>query len=163
MQFDTIFALWLVKWRWWNNSLNNIYVSPFLFFILLVRLNWQVYCRDSFQLPNFPINSVFVILFHFQERKKAQQSSRLSRCYRGSPSLNPLHRVYWIINVFSQYCLAHASKQSFIWELFHLLSKAFYFFTYEIIHITESTAKLCRFEKYWIKHYGNRLGVFFIL
>ena len=106
--------------------MNNIYVSPFLFFVLLVRLNWQVYCRDSFQLPNFPINSVFVILFHFQERKKAQQSSRLSRCYRGSPSLNPLHRVYWIINVFSQYCLAHASKQSFIWELFHLLSKAFF-------------------------------------
>ena len=128
--------------------MNNIYVPPFLFFVLLVRLNWQVYCRDSFQLPNFPINSVFVILFHFQERKKAQQSSRLSWCYRGSPSLNPLHRVYWIINVFSQYCLAHASKQSFIWELFHLLSKAFYFFTYEIIHITESTAKLCRFEKY---------------
>ena len=128
--------------------MNNIYVSPFLFFVLLVRLNWQVYCRDSFQLPNFPINSVFVILFHFQERKKYQQSCRLSRCYRGSPSLNPLHRVYWIINVFSKYCLAHASKQSFIWELFHLLSKAFYFFTYEIIHITESTAKLCRFEKY---------------
>ena len=35
----------------------------------------------------------------------------------------------------------------FIWELFHLLSKAFYFFAYENIHITESATKLCRFEK----------------
>ena len=107
--------------------MNNIYVSPFLFFVLLVRLNWQVYCRDSFQLPNFPINSVFVILFHFQERKKAQQSSRLSRCYRGSPSLNPLHRVYWIINVFSQYCLAHATNNLSFGNYFICYLKRFIF------------------------------------
>ena len=130
---------------------------------------WGLICRFilgtvfSFQVFFPTLNSLFVILFHFQERKKAQQACQLSRCYQESPSLNRFHRVYWIIKFFSQYCLPHASKQSIIWELFHLLSKAFYFFTYEIIHITESTAKLCRFEKYWIKHYGNRLGVFFIL
>ena len=130
---------------------------------------WGLICRFilgtvfSFQVFFPTLNSLFVILFHFQERKKAQQACQLSRCYQESPSLNRFHRVYWIIKFFSQYCLPHASKQSIIWELFHLLSKAFYFFTYEIIHITESTAKLCRFKKYWIKHYGNRLGVFFIL
>ena len=132
----------------------------FCFFVLLVRRNWQVYCREIF----FPtLNSIFVILFHFKERKKAQQACQLSWCYRDSPRFNRCHWVYWIIKVFSQYCLPHASKQSFIWELFNLLSKAFYFFTYEIIYITESTTKHYRFEKYWIKHYGNRLGVFFIL
>ena len=49
---------------------------------------------------------------------------------------------------------------SFIWKLFHMLSKAFYFFTYEIIDISGSTTNIVDFEKYWIKHYGNQLGVF---
>ena len=117
----------------------------------------------SFQIFFLTLNRLFVILFHFQERKKAQQSCQLYRCYRESPSLNRFHRVYWIIKFFFQHCLPHASKQSFIWKLFYLLSKAFYFFVYEIIQITERTTKHCRSEKSWIKHYGNRLGVFFIL
>ena len=96
----------------------------------------------SFQVFFPTLNGLFVILFHFQDRKKPQQACHLSRCYRESPSLNRFHRVYCIIRFFSQNCLRHASKQSFIWELFHLLSKAFYFFTYEIIHITGSTTNI---------------------
>ena len=81
----------------------------------------------SFQIFFPTLNSLFVILVHFQERKKAQQACQLSRCYRESSSLNRFYRVCWIIKFFSQYCLPHASKQSFIWALFHLLSKVLYF------------------------------------
>ena len=157
MQFVKICALWLVKWWWWNNNLNNM-CQLFCFSICW----WDLIGRFivgkvfSFQIFFPTLNILFVILFHFQEMKKAQQACQLSRCYWESPSLNRFHRVYWIFSFFSQYCLPHASKQSFIWELFHLLSKAFYFFTYEIIHITESTTK------YWVKHYSNRMGAFFI-
>ena len=153
LQFVKIFALSLVKWWWWNNNLSNIYVSPFLFVILLVRLNWQVYCRDSFQLPNFLPDSTQPFCNTVPFWKVSRSGNSPSR----------FHRVNWIIKFFFQYWLPHASKQSFIWELFNLLSKTFYFFTYEIIYITESTTKHYWFEKYWIKHYGNRLGVFFIL
>ena len=31
----------------------TIFMHPFLFFVLLVRVNWQVCCRNSFQLLNF--------------------------------------------------------------------------------------------------------------
>ena len=130
--------------------MNNIHVSPFFVFALLVRLDWQVYCRNSFQLPSFFPDSKkpFCNTGPFSGNEESSTGLSTLPCLRESPSLNRFHRVYWIIKFFSQYCLPHASKQSIIWELFHLLSKAFYFFTYEIIHITESTAKLCRFKKY---------------
>ena len=67
-------------------------------------------CQIFFPTPN----SLLVLLFHFQERKKAQQPCQLYRCHRESPSLNWFHRIYYIIKFFSQYCLPHASKQSFI-------------------------------------------------
>ena len=117
----------------------------------------------SFHIFFSTLNCLFVILVNFQESKKAQQACQQSRYYRESPSINRFHRICWIIKFFSQYCLLHASKQSFIWESIYSLSKALSFFKYEIIHITESTTKHCRFEKYWMKHYGNRFGIFFIL
>ena len=80
----------------------------------------------SFQIFFPTLNILFAILFDFQEMKKAQQTCQLCQCYRESPSFNRFHRFYWIVTFFPQYCLAHASKQSFIWELFHLLSKAFF-------------------------------------
>ena len=55
----------------------------------------------SFQVFFPTPNSLFVILFHFQERKKAQQACQLSRCYWESASLNRFRRVYWIINFLS--------------------------------------------------------------
>ena len=55
----------------------------------------------SFQIFFPTLNSLLVIFFHLQERKKAQQACQLSRCYRESPSLNRFHRVYWIIKFFS--------------------------------------------------------------
>ena len=70
----SIFALWLVKWWLRNSNLNNIYV-PLFFFTLLMRLNWQVYCRGNF-LSSSKIklqNSLFIILFHCQKGKKTQQ------------------------------------------------------------------------------------------
>ena len=111
----------------------------------------------SFQVFFPTLKSLFVILLHFQERKKAQKACQISPCYRESPSLNRFHRVYWTIN-FSP-CFK---------TIFHLgtISFAIYSVLYwhiEIIHTTENTIRHCRFEKHWIKHYGNRLGVFFIL
>ena len=51
----------------------------------------------------FPaLSRLFIILFHFQEGKKAQQTCELSGCCRESPSFNRFHRVYWIIKFFSQ-------------------------------------------------------------
>ena len=46
------------------------------------------------------LRSLFVVLFHFQERKKAQQARQLSRCYWESPYYR-FCRVYWIIIFFS--------------------------------------------------------------
>ena len=94
----------------------------------------------SFQIffPN--LNNLFVILIHFPERKKAQQACQFSRCYRESPSLNRFYRVCWIIKFFSQYCLPHASKQSFIWTLFHLLSKALYFWNHYLVEHVQTVA-----------------------
>ena len=110
LYFVKIFVLWLVKWWWWNNNLNNIHVSPF-FFVFLVRLNWQVYCRDNFQLLSFLPSSKqpFYNTFPFPGATKS------------------LPVFTYFTEFFSQYCLPRASKQSFIWELFHLLSKAFCF------------------------------------
>ena len=67
----------------------------------------------SFQVFFLILNSLFVIMFHFQEMKKAQQACQLSRCYRESPSLNRFHRVYWIIKFFFQYCLPHGKQFQF--------------------------------------------------
>ena len=37
-----------------RTTTKTIFMCHFLLFsVLLVRLNWQVYCRDSFQLPGF--------------------------------------------------------------------------------------------------------------
>ena len=47
----------------------------------------------SFQICLPTLNSFFVILFHFHERKEAQQVCQLSRCYWESPILN---RFHWI-------------------------------------------------------------------
>ena len=96
----------------------------------------------SFHIFFSTLNCLFVILINFQESKKAQQACQHSRHYRESPSLNRFHRICWIIKFFSQYCLLHASKQSFIWESIYSLSKALDFFKYEIIHIAESTTTL---------------------
>ena len=142
-----------------DNNLSNIYVSPFLVFDLVMRLNWQVYCRDSFQLPSFLPESKqpFCNTVQFRERKKAQQVCQLSRCYRKCPSLNRFHWVYWIIKFF----FLLQSNLSFGYYFICYLQR--FILTYEIIHTTEITIKHCRFEKHWIKYYGNRLGVFFIL
>ena len=58
---------------------------------------WGLICRFilgtvfSFQVFFPTLNSLFVILFHFQERKKAQQACQPSRRYQKSPSLNRFH------------------------------------------------------------------------
>ena len=91
----------------------------------------------SFQIFFPTLKSLLVILFHLQERKKAQQACQLSRCYCESPSLNRFYRVYLIINFFS----------------LHQNNLSFGNLSYVIIHTTESATKHCRFEKYWIKHW----------
>ena len=66
---------------WWSDLIGRFVVGTVL----------------SFQIFFPTLNSLFVIFFHFQERKKAQQTCQLSRCYLESPSFNQFHRFYWII------------------------------------------------------------------
>ena len=107
---------------------------------------WDLICRFilgtvfSFQVFFPTLNSLFVILFHFQERKKAQQVCQLSQCYRESPSLNKFDRVFWIIKGFSL-----LQKNISFGNYFICYLKRF-ILTYEIIHTTESTIKYCRLK-----------------
>ena len=137
-----------------EQQLEQYLCIPFLFFVLLVRLNQQVYCRNSFQLPNFLPDSKqpFCNTVPFQEEKEGRKLSRPVNSPGATRSLPVLTDFTWknLDNqIFLPVLLTTCFKTIFlfIWELFHLLSKAFYFFTYENIHITESTTKLCRFEK----------------
>ena len=60
----------------------------------------------SFKVFFQTLNSLFVVLFHCQKGKKAQQT------FQGAAgSLPVFRRVYWIVKLFSQYCLQRASKQ----------------------------------------------------
>ena len=107
----------------WTIFMCHLFYFSFCWWDLIGR--FTVGTVFSFQIFFPTLNSFFVILFYFQELKKAQRACQVSWCYRESPSLNRFHRFYWIIKFFYHYCLSHFSKQSLIWELFHLLSKEF--------------------------------------
>ena len=136
----------------WTKFRCPLFCFPFCWWDLIGR--FIVGAVFSFQVSFPTLNRLFAILFHFPERKKGQQICQLSRCYRESPSL---HRVYWIIKFF------FSLQDNLSFGNYFMCYLQRFILTYEIIHTTESTIKHCRFEKYWIRHYGNRLGVFFIL
>ena len=58
---------------------------------------------------------------------KPHQTFQISWCQLECPSFDKLLQVYRVVKVFSRYCSLRALKQSLIWKLFHLLSKAYFF------------------------------------
>ena len=80
----------------WTIFMCHLFCFSFCWWGLIAR--FIVGTVFSFQIFYPTLKSLFVIPFHFQKRKKAQQACQLSRFYWESPSLNRFRRVYWIIN-----------------------------------------------------------------
>ena len=137
---------WLVKWWWWNESLNNIYVSTTIFVIgrFIVGIDF------SFEVSYLTLNSLLVILSNCQKRKKAQQTCQSSRWHREFLSVNRFSRVYWIVKFFPSFAYRVLQK-SLSFDRYFIYYLRRFILTNEIIHTTKSTIKHCRFEKYWIK------------
>ena len=80
----------------WTIFMCHLFCFSFCWWGLIAR--FIVGTVFSFQIFYPTLKSLFIIPFHFQKRKKAQQACQLSRFYWESPSLNRFRRVYWIIN-----------------------------------------------------------------